>query len=60
MAKTAANNIIKDFKIGNTKVKIATDFCDTKTSEDVQQILLRISRMAKQSFAAVNTKVHSN
>ncbi len=29
MAEFAEEKIAKDFKIGNTRVRIATDFCDT-------------------------------
>lgn len=44
--------IAKDFKIGNTRIKIATDFCEDKTPEEVQMILERISIAAKQSLIA--------
>lgn len=55
MVKAATGTIAKDFKIGNTRVRIATDFCDTKTPEEVQKILERIARTAKQHFVAAET-----
>ncbi len=45
-------HIAKEFKVGNTNVKIATDYCDNKTPEDVQKILNRIAENAMQSFIA--------
>lgn len=52
MGDTVAGNIEKDFCIGNTRVKIATDYCSNKTSDEINCILQRISRGALQSFAA--------
>lgn len=56
MNNIVEDNISKDFKIGNTRVKIATNFCSTKTPEDVQKILERIAKDAMQSFIASKTK----
>lgn len=52
MGDTVAGNIAKDFCIGNTRVKIATDYCGNKTSDEINLILQRISRGALQSFTA--------
>lgn len=53
MAEVIEGNIAKEFKIGNTKVKIATDFCQGKTPEQVEEILERIAIAAKQSYMAM-------
>lgn len=52
MSDTVAVNIVKDFRIGNTRVRIATDYCSDKTSDEINLILQRISRGALQSFSA--------
>lgn len=36
-------NVAKKFYIGNTRVIIATDYCEDKTPEDVERILSRIA-----------------
>lgn len=51
MENTVASNIAKDFYIGNTRVRIATDFCSTTTTDEVDMILRRIGTKALQSFA---------
>lgn len=56
MGETTASNIAKEFKIGNTKVKIATDYCSNKTQEDIEMILMRIAKLALQSLNAKNTQ----
>lgn len=52
MGNTVAGNIAKDFYIGNTRVRIATDFCCNTTADEVDMILRRIGTKALQSFAA--------
>ena len=32
-------HIVRDFMIGNTRIKIADNYCRDKTPEDVQRIL---------------------
>lgn len=44
--------IAREFKIGNTLVRIATDYCEDKTPEDVERILERIAANARQAFIA--------
>lgn len=41
-----------EFKIGNTRVKICTDYCENVTPEQVQKILDNIAANALQDFAA--------
>ena len=54
--KTKTDNISKKFKIGNTKVKIAANFCHMKTPEETEEILKKIAKDAMQSFIAAKTK----
>lgn len=42
--------VAQDFYIGNTHVRIATDYC--RPSEEVPEILRRIARNAQRAFAA--------
>lgn len=45
-------NIVRDFTVGNTRIKIADDCCRDKTPEDVQKILREIAQMAQAAFTA--------
>ena len=45
-------NIVRDFTIGNTRIKIADDYCRDKTQEDVKQILRKIARTAQEHIRA--------
>lgn len=45
-------NIVRDFTVGNTRIKIADDCCRDKTPEDVQRILKEIAREAQAAFTA--------
>lgn len=42
--------VVQDFYIGNTHVRIATDYC--RPREEVPEILQRIARNAQRAFAA--------
>lgn len=42
--------VARDFYIGNTHVRIATDYC--RPREEVPEILKRIARDAQRAFAA--------
>lgn len=41
----ATGNVVKEFNIGNTRVKICDDHCRGKTTQDVEAILRRIARI---------------
>ncbi len=43
-------NVARDFYIGKTHVRIATDYC--RQREEVPEILRRIARDAQRAFAA--------
>lgn len=50
-------NIVRDFMVGNTRIKIADDYCRDKTPEDVQRILKEI---AQEAQAAITAAVFKN
>lgn len=49
---TEALHIVRDFMIGNTRIKIADNYCRDKTPEDVQRILRKIARDAQAAISA--------
>lgn len=44
-------NIVKDFRIGNTRLKIADNYCK-RTAYEVDQILKNIAEKAQHHFIA--------
>ena len=42
----ATGNVVKDFYIEGTRVRICDDYCATKTKQDIEEILQRIARNA--------------
>jgi hypothetical protein len=45
-------NFVKEFMIGNTRIRIADNYCRDKTPEDVQRILKEIGHNAYAAIAA--------
>ena len=45
-------NIVKDFVVGNTRIKIADNCCRDKTPEDVHKILKEIALAAQAAITA--------
>ena len=45
-------NIVREFSIGNTKIKICDDYCRDKTKQDVERILERIASNAQAKLSA--------
>ena len=45
-------NIVKNFCIGGTRVKIADDYYRNKTQDDVNAALERIAKRAQEHFLA--------
>ena len=45
-------NIVWDFTVGNTRIKIADDCCRDKTPEDVRRILKEIAQAAQAAISA--------
>lgn len=42
----AEGNVVKDFYVGHTRIKICDDCCRDTTPEQVEEILTRIARIA--------------
>lgn len=49
---TVQPNIVRDYYIGNTHIKIADNYCANKTAEDVKRILRDVARKAQRSLSA--------
>lgn len=47
----AGANIVRDFYIGNTRIRIADDCCK-KTAAEVEAVLQRIAQTAQRHFNA--------
>lgn len=45
-------HIVRDFTVGNTRIKIADDCCRDKTPEDVRKILKEIAQAAQAAISA--------
>jgi len=52
MKKDVIPHIVKEFNVGNTRVKIADNYCRDKTREEVDEILKRIAIIALQDYRA--------
>ena len=48
-----SGNVVEDFTIGNTRIKICDDFCRTRTSGEVKEILDRVARRTVGSLTAL-------
>lgn len=55
MVEVATDNIAKDYKIGNTRVRIATDYCSGVTPEEVRKVFERIATTVKRNFVVAET-----
>ena len=42
----ATGNVVKEFNIGNTRIKIRDDYCRGKSKQEVEEILRRIAKNA--------------
>lgn len=47
-------NVVRDFQIGNTRIKIADNYCK-KTACEVEQLLKQIAERAQRQFIAAAT-----
>ena len=55
----ATGNVVKDFKIGNTRVKICDDYCRNKSKQEVEAILRRIANITIGPLSLVNKNERS-
>lgn len=46
-----AANVVRDFHIGNTRIRIADNYCK-KTASEVERLLQRIAQQAQRQFNA--------
>ena len=58
---TMEGNVVRDFLIGNTRIKICDDYCRDATPEAVQTILIRIADRTQEQLAmrAITQSNHS-
>lgn len=47
-------HVVRDFQIGNTRIKIADNYCK-KTASEVDQLLKQIAERAQRQFIAAAT-----
>lgn len=54
----ATGNVVKEFSIGNTRVKICDDYCRDKSKAEIEAILKKIAidAIGPLSVAAYNSK----
>lgn len=52
----AEPTIARELKIGNTRIKIATDYCKDRSKEEVEAILGRIAENAQRAISAGKIK----
>ncbi|WP_058486374.1 hypothetical protein [Defluviitalea phaphyphila] len=45
------NNVVEEFKIGNTRIKICDDYCYNRSDKDIEDILASIARKAQEHFS---------
>lgn len=50
-----SGNVVEDFTIGNTRIKICDDFCRARTSGEVKEILDHVARRTVGSLTAAAT-----
>ena len=53
----AEANIVRDFTIGNTRIRIADDYC-RKTQQEVDAILQNIARTVQRHMSAAEARSH--
>lgn len=51
----AEANIVQDFFIGHTRIKIADNYCCNKTQRDIDEILTRIAQKVQKHINAAAT-----
>jgi len=50
--KQKKNHAVKDFMLGNTRIKICDDYCYNRSDTEIDEILARIARKAQEHFTA--------
>ncbi|MDE7243122.1 MAG: hypothetical protein K2O18_03980 [Oscillospiraceae bacterium] len=50
-------NVVREFMVGNTRIKIADNICRQKTAGDVERLLTQIAKRSQRYFSEpVSTK----
>ncbi len=49
----AVGNVVKEFRIGNTNIRICDDYCKDKSESAVKEILARIAENALNALTIV-------
>ena len=52
MTALEQGNVVKDYYIGDTRVKICDDYCRDCTPQEIDEILKRIARRAQIALSA--------
>lgn len=52
-------NIVREFKVGHTRIKIADDYCRHMTAEDVKRALRDIARTAQANITAAAVRTNA-
>jgi hypothetical protein len=60
IAEAETGNVVREFSIGNTRIKMCDDYCRDKTSEDIELILQRIARTAFEQLSVTTTFTQEN
>lgn len=47
-----APHVVREFTVGNTRIKIADDYCRGKSREEVKRALREIARTAQANITA--------
>lgn len=50
--KSKENNVVQEYKSGNTRIMICDDYCRNTTPAEVDAILTRIARRAQAQLSA--------
>lgn len=50
---TELGNVVKEYTIENTRIKICNDYCWEKTQEDIDRILARIAGRVSEHLSAL-------
>lgn len=45
-------NVVKDYKIENTRVRICDDYCRDRTNAEIEDIIARISDRTQKQLSA--------
>lgn len=50
ITETGKGNVVRDFMIGGTRIKICDDYCRDKTKEEIDEIIRNTSIIAQRAM----------